>query len=42
MSCIAVPSGAYSRQELAERHPTLLIESLKETKKIIDFLNIDS
>lgn len=37
MKCVAVPTGAYSREELLEENPDLIIESLGE-KKILDFV----
>ncbi len=38
MRCIAVPSGAYSVQELEKEKPDLVVESLKERGKITRFI----
>jgi beta-phosphoglucomutase-like phosphatase (HAD superfamily) len=38
MRCIAVPSGAYSKAELGKEKPDLIVDSLKESKRIIDFV----
>ncbi len=38
MRCIAIPSGAYSKAELEKEHPDLIVDSLKETQKILDFI----
>jgi HAD superfamily hydrolase (TIGR01509 family) len=38
MWCIAVPSGFYSREELQEENPDLMIESLAEKEKILRFV----
>ena len=38
MKCIAVSSGAYSREELFEENPDLMIESLVEKGKILRFV----
>jgi len=38
MKCIAVPSGAYSREELQEENPDLSINSLVEKKKMLGFI----
>jgi HAD superfamily hydrolase (TIGR01509 family) len=39
MKCIAVPSGVYSREELEKEQPDLIINSLLEKKKILDFIS---
>jgi HAD superfamily hydrolase (TIGR01509 family) len=38
MRCIAVSSGAYSREELQEENPDLLINSLVEKERILHFI----
>ena len=38
MKCIGIPSGAYSKEELTKEKPQLLIDSLVERKKILDFI----
>jgi HAD superfamily hydrolase (TIGR01509 family) len=38
MKCIAVSSGVYSRKELQEENTDLLISSLLEKEKILDFI----
>jgi len=38
MRCIAIPSGAYSREELEEEQPDLLINSLVEKEAILTFV----
>jgi HAD superfamily hydrolase (TIGR01509 family) len=38
MKCIAVPSGAYSREELEEENPDLMINSLVEKEKVLHFI----
>lgn len=38
MKCIAVPSGAYSREELQEEVPDLIVDTLTEKEKILNFV----
>ena len=38
MKCIAVPSGAYTKTELQEENPDLMIGALTEKEKILSFL----
>jgi len=38
MKCIAVPSGAYSAEELRKEGPDLIVNSLKEKQKILDYI----
>ena len=38
MKCIAVSTGVYSRQELLEEKPDLLVASLADRQKILDFI----
>jgi len=38
MGCIAVPSGAYTGEELRREEPDLLIDSLKEKKRIMELI----
>ena len=38
MKCIAVPSGAYSREELQEEDPELIVDSLTEKERILGFI----
>jgi HAD superfamily hydrolase (TIGR01509 family) len=38
MKCIGIPSGAYSKEELTKEKPQLIIDSLVERKKILDFI----
>jgi len=38
MKCIAVSTGVYSKQELEEEHPDLLVSSLAEKSSILQFI----
>ncbi len=38
MKCIAVPSGAYTKKELQNEKPDLLVGSLIQINKILDFI----
>jgi HAD superfamily hydrolase (TIGR01509 family) len=38
MRCIAVPSGVYSKEELQEENPDLIVNSLVEKDKILRFV----
>jgi putative hydrolase of the HAD superfamily len=38
MKCIAIPSGAYTKKELQKEKPDLLIDSLTQTNKILNFI----
>jgi HAD superfamily hydrolase (TIGR01509 family) len=38
MKCIAVPSGAYSREELQEENPDLMINFLVEKERMLHFI----
>jgi len=38
MSCIAVASGSYNRNELQKGNPDLVVDSLLEKDKILDFI----
>ena len=38
MKCVAIPSGAYSRAELEKEKPDLVVDSLKETQRILVFV----
>ncbi len=38
MRCIAVPSGAYSSEELQEEGPDLMVDALTEKERILDFI----
>jgi len=38
MKCIAIPTGAYSIEELREEEPDLIVNSIKEREKILDFI----
>jgi HAD superfamily hydrolase (TIGR01509 family) len=38
MGCIAVSTGAYSREELKKANPDLVVNSLKERDEILDFI----
>lgn len=38
MSCIAVASGSYTRKELQKGNPDLIVDSLLEKDKILDFI----
>jgi len=38
MKCIAIPSGAYSREELEKENPDLLVGSLTQTERILNFI----
>ena len=38
MKCIGIPSGAYRKEELEKEHPRLIINSLVERKKILEFI----
>ncbi len=41
MKCIAVPSGAYSRNELQKESPDLLVDALTEKERILSFIFSD-
>jgi len=38
MKCIAVPSGAYSAEELRKEEPDLIVNSLEEKQKILNYI----
>jgi len=38
IDCIAVPTGAYSKKELEKANPDLIVHSLKEKDKILEFI----
>jgi HAD superfamily hydrolase (TIGR01509 family) len=38
MQCIAIPTGAYSREELEDHEPDLLVNSIAEREKILNFI----
>jgi HAD superfamily hydrolase (TIGR01509 family) len=38
MACVAVAQGAYSKMELKEANPDLVLSSLRENKKILNFI----
>ena len=38
MRCIAVPSGVYSKEELKTENPDLIVDSLTEKTRILDFV----
>lgn len=38
MRCIAIPTGAYSKEELEEENPDLIVNSIKEKEKILNFI----
>jgi beta-phosphoglucomutase len=38
MKCIAVPSGAYSGEELQEEEPDLIVDALTEKERILKFI----
>ncbi len=38
MKCIAVLTGAYTREKLEAENPDLIVDSLKETEKILNFI----
>ena len=38
MKCIAIPSGAYTKKELQKEKPDLLIDSLTQKNKILNFI----
>lgn len=38
MKCIAVPTGAYTRRQLEKMKPDLIVNSLKEKEKILNFI----
>ena len=38
MSCIAIPQGAYSETELREENPNLIVKSINERKRILEFI----
>jgi HAD superfamily hydrolase (TIGR01509 family) len=41
MKCIVVPSGAYSKEELQEENPDLIVDALTEKEKILKFIFSD-
>jgi len=38
MKCIAIPSGAYSKEELEKEEPDLIVNSINEKQKILEFI----
>jgi HAD superfamily hydrolase (TIGR01509 family) len=38
MKCIAVPSGAYSTEELEKEKPDLIVNSIEEKQKILNYI----
>lgn len=38
MKCIAIPTGTYSIEELEDQKPDLIVNSLNEKKKILNFI----
>ena len=38
IKCIAVPSGAYTKNELEREQPDLIVSSLREKERILDFV----
>lgn len=38
MKCIAIPTGAYSREELEYEYPDLIVNSMEENETILDFI----
>jgi len=38
IKCIALPSGAYSAEELRKEEPDLIVNSLKEKQKILNYI----
>ena len=38
MRCIAIPTGAYSKEELGGKYPDLIVSSVRETETILDFI----
>ncbi len=38
MKCIAIPAGAYSIEELREHKPDLIVNSIEEKEKILNFI----
>ena len=42
MKCIAVPSGAYSEKELQEEEPNLIVNSISERDRILQYIFAES
>jgi beta-phosphoglucomutase-like phosphatase (HAD superfamily) len=38
MRCIAIPTGAYSKEELESENPDLVVNSIEERETILDFV----
>lgn len=38
MKCIAIPTGTYSREELEDQEPGLIVDSIAEREKILNFI----
>jgi len=38
MKCIAIPTGTYSREELEDQEPELIVNSIAEREKILNFI----
>ncbi|MCW4019713.1 MAG: HAD family phosphatase [Candidatus Bathyarchaeota archaeon] len=38
MKCIAIPSGSYSKVDLAKEEPSLIIDSINEKEKILEYV----
>jgi beta-phosphoglucomutase len=41
MKCVAVPSGAYTREELQDERPDLIVDALTEKERILNFIFSD-
>jgi len=42
MKCVAIPSGAYSREELEREEPDLIVDSIGEKNRILDYVFTES
>jgi len=42
MKCIAIPSGAYSSEELEREEPDLIVDSISEKDRILDYIFTES
>ncbi len=38
MKCIAIPTGAYAREELEVKNPDWIVDSLRDKSNILNFI----
>jgi len=42
MKCIAVTSGAYTREELRNENPDMIVDSVVEIEKVLNFISVNA